>query len=158
MRTTLSAAGLASINAQETSEVWLPLVVLDHEDFADPVRLVANIEAVTHSGDVFTPYPFTIALPDETDDLGAAVVRWVADNVSLEILDELRAVSGPIQGSVFWVLASDPDHIEIGPFDLELRGFKYNDMTISGQMTIEPILDAVFGALSMDPKNAPGLF
>lgn len=154
---TLSANATASINASETDEVWLAMVILTHPDFAAPIRLVANTENIVHDSQTFIAFPFNVSLPDEEEGQ-VAVMNWVAANSSNELLEEFRAVSGPISGSVFWVLASSPDDIEIGPMDLELRSFEYDDLTISGGLTVEPVLDAVFGKDTMNPGNTPGLF
>lgn len=157
MSRTLSTAALASVNASSTGEVWLPLLKLEHSDWAEPVFLVRNTEAITHDGDEYSPFPFDVALPDEEAEQ-TTVVRWSAMNASNELVTLFRAVSGPIDGTLMIVLASSPDDIEIGPLSLQLRGFEYDAKTIRGSMVVEPILDAVFGARSMDNINAPGLF
>lgn len=154
---TLSADALASINAQETGEVWLPMVVLTHPDFVAPIRLVRNTVEITHNGDVFTPFPFDMALPDEEQEQNA-VISWKALNATNELVEILRGVTGKVTGEIFWVLARNPDLVEIGPMTLEMRGFEYDAMNISGSMAIEPVLDAVFGSRAMDNTNAPGLF
>jgi hypothetical protein len=153
----LSSAAWASISAPETSEVWLAMVILSHPSFSDDIRLVRNTQPVTHNGNEFMPFPFDIALPDEEAEQ-LSVVNWSASNVSKELLDEFRAISGPIEGQIFWVLASNPDLIEVGPLELQIRSFSYNAETISGTMVVQPILEAVFGSRLMDTANAPGLF
>lgn len=153
----LSGQATSSINASTTGEVWLPLVVLSHPSWDDPVRLVRNTQAIQHQGQTFQPFPFDISLPDEEAEQ-TAVVEWVADNVSRDLIALFRRVSGSIAVSAFWVLASNPDFIEVGPFDLELRAFEYDDMHIKGSLSVQPVLDAAFSSMSMDTKHAPGLF
>lgn len=157
MSRVLSGNALASMHASETSEVWLAMVELDHRDWPTPIRLVRNTETIISNGDTYLPFPFDVSLPDEEAEQ-TAVVNWVALNASNELIEELRAVTGPIDGRVFWVLASDPDVVELGPLDLQIRVFEYDSEKIKGTMVIEPILDAVFGSLSMDGVNTPGLF
>lgn len=158
MTRTLSAAARASINAENTSEVWLAMVKLSHDDWAQDIRLVNNTEDVTHDGEVYEAFPFSVRMPDETDDGTLPVVQWAAINAKQELTEEFRSTVGPIDGVVFWVLASSPDTIEIGPMELQLRSFEYDSMYLSGAMVIEPVLDAVFGADNMDTVNCPGLF
>lgn len=153
----ISGNALASINAHETSEVWLPLVVLTHDDWDEPIRIVRNLEPIVHQSETFLPFPFDVSLPDE-DAESTSVIQWVAANASSELLELFRQVSGPISGSVFWIIASSPDDIEIGPFNLELRAFEYNATEIKGSLMVEPVLDAVFGHTAMNGSNAPGLF
>jgi len=157
MTRNLSTAALASINAESTAEVWLPMVVLTHDDWPDPIRLVSNTEAITHQGAVYAPFPFDMTLPDENAEQ-TSVVEWVAANASNELLEQFRRVNGPINGAVFWIMASTPDQIEVGPFELQLRGFEYDSKQIKGSLVVEPVLDAVFGHRAMDGAHAPGLF
>ena len=157
MRTTISTAGNRSLNASSTDAVWLAMVKLAHRSWSEKVRLVANTQEITHMGEVYNPFPFTISLPDEEQESNS-VIQWAAANASQELLVLFKQVVGPISGEVFWVLAETPDHIEIGPFNLELRAFEYDASTISGTLVVEPVLDAVFGVRTMDTKNAPGLF
>lgn len=153
----ISAPALASANASSTDEVWLAMVRLNHPSWDEPVRLVRNTVPIDHQGETYSPFPFDVALPDEEAEQ-LAVVNWVALNASNELVELFRSISGPIEGRIFLVLARTPDLIEVGPLDLELRAFEYDANTLKGTMVIEPILDAVFGAMSMDNVNAPGLF
>lgn len=157
MRTTLSAAALEAMHSVSTSEVLLPLVKLSQDAWADSIRIVPNHEPITHLGEEYLPYAFDITLPDEESE-GVPVLNWVADNVDRTITAALRAVTGYVKAEVVWVLASSPDHIEIALAELELRAFEFDAQQISGTLGVEPILDAQFGVLSMNPKNAPALF
>lgn len=153
----LSQAFLQAIHGQESDQVLLPLVRLSHPSWEDDVRLVSDWQAITHQGKEYVPYAFEISLPDD-DAEGLPVLQWVADNVSRELVVMLRAVSDKITARVVWVLASQPDFIEAGPFDVEMAAVEYDAQTLSGTMQIEPILDEPFGYLTMTPKTAPGLF
>lgn len=157
MSRNLSTPAQASVNARETGEVWLGMIELTHADFSAPIRLTTDSVDVTHDGNVYQAFPFDITLPDEEAE-GVPVVDWMALNASQELTAEFRSVTGPIDGSVFWALASSPDIIEVGPMELQLRAFEYDAEKMSGTLVIEPVLDAVFGSRSMDNTNAPGLF
>lgn len=154
---TVSPNAIVSINAAETDEVWLAMLVLDHGDFDETIRLVANGEPITHFGNVFEPFPFRVTLPDEGEG-AKTLVRFEATNVSLELTTALLAIEGAVSGSIFWVLADTPDVVEVGPLDLEIRGIEYNALTITGSMVVEPIRDLAFGSMRMDTVNAPGNF
>lgn len=153
----MTPAATSSANQHNTSEVWLSMLVLSHENWEDEVRLVRNNESITHQGEEYIAYPFDISLPNEESGT-ASVMEWVAANASQEVLAELRATSGPINAKSFWILASDPDSVVLGPYDLEMRSFTYNESRVTGNMQIEPILDAVFGHRAMNNTNAPALF
>lgn len=156
MSRSISPAARASVNASSTAEVWLTLVKLTHSSFDEPVCIVRNTEAVTSNGTLYSPFPFDVNLPDEEAEQ-LTVVNWVALNASNELIEKLRGVTGKIDGTISLVLASQPDIVEV-TMDLEMRAFEYDAETINGSMTTEPILDAVFGTMTMDPNNAPGLF
>lgn len=153
----LSPTFLRAIHGQESAEVLLPLVRLSHPSWDDDVRLVPDWQPLTHGGALYQPYPFEITLPDD-DAEGLPVLRWAADNTSRELVMKLRAVTNKILARVVWVLASQPDFVEAGPFEVEMTAVEYDAQTLSGTMQVEPILDEPFGHLTMTPKTAPGLF
>lgn len=157
MRSNLTQPMLTAIHAQETNEVVLPLVTLTHADWPETIRLVADWKAITHRGSEFQPLAFEVALPDEEAE-GVPVINWAVDNVDRRLVESLRQVKGAVQASVIWVLASDPDTIQVGPLDAEMRAVQYDARTIRGTLGIEPVLDAQFGSMIMNPKNAPALF
>lgn len=153
----LSPAFLRAIHGQESAEVLLPLVRLSHPSWADDVCLVPDWQPIMHQGQEYTPYAFEITLPDD-DAEGLPVLRWVADNVGRDLVMLLRAVTDKISARVVWVLASQPDLVEAGPFEIEMTAVEYDAQTLSGTMQIEPILDEPFGYFAMAPKTTPGLF
>lgn len=152
----LTPTAIASMNAQETDEVWLPMVVLTHPDWDGAVRMVRNNEDVVHLGETFQAADFSISLPDEEEGV-LPIVRWQFNNINLELIELVRSVVGPIKGFVFYVLASEPDDYVIEPITLELRAIPYNDRILSGQMVVEPVIHQMLGSRRMDNVNAPGL-
>lgn len=153
----LTTQMLSAIHAQDTGEVVLPLVTLNEASLAAPIRIVPNYTPITHQGDDYLPLAFEVTLPDEEEE-GVPVVQWTADNVDRQLVAALRQVSGVVSATIVWVMASDPDTVQVGPLDVEMRAAQYNARTISGTMGVEPILDAQFGSMEMNTKNAPGLF
>lgn len=153
----LSPTFIRAMNSQESDEVILPLVKLSNPAWQDSVRLVHDYNPITHNGEEYTPFAFSIYLPDD-DAEGIPVLKWTVDNVNRELVTLLRSVRDKINARVIWVLASDPDYIEVGPFDVEMTAVEYDAQTLSGTMQIEPILDEPFGHLIMTPKTTPGIF
>jgi uncharacterized protein DUF1833 len=148
---------LRAIHLQETDEVFLPLVRLMHPDWAEDVRLVADHRDLTHNGEVFTAHAFAITLPED-DPETLPVLQWKADAVSQDLVIALRGVTGKIDAEVFYVLASTPDIVEVGPFEVEMQAVGYDSQQIGGTMTIEQILDEPFGHMKLTPSIAPALF
>jgi uncharacterized protein DUF1833 len=157
MTNILSPAALRAANGEETGEVFLALIKLTHPDWAEDIRFVQDSQSLIHLGEEYQPYGFAINLPDE-EAQGVPVMKWAADNVSREITALLRAVKGKISARVVWVLASSPDYIERGPFEVELYGAEYDALQITGTLGLEPVLETQFGHLMMTPGTTPGLF
>lgn len=157
MRTTLSTQMLAAMHAQSTGEVILPVMRLTQAGWDDSIRIVPNTESVTHQGEEYSPLAFDIALPDEEAD-GVPVLQWAADNTDRRMVEALRLVRGAVKSQVSWIIASDPDHVQIGPLEVEMRAANYDANQISGTMTVEPVLEEQFGQMAMNPANAPALF
>lgn len=153
----LSPVFLRAIHGAESQQVLLPLVRLSHPSWPDDVRIVPDWRPLVHQGAEYLPYAFEIALPDD-DAEGLPVLRWVADNVSRDLVAALRAVTDKVSARVVWVLASQPDFVEAGPFDVEMTAVEYDAQTLTGTMQIEPILDEPFGYFQMTPRTTPGLF
>lgn len=49
--------------AQETAEVFVPLLRIEHADLAAPILLAYNTEPVVRADGTYLPYPFQINLP-----------------------------------------------------------------------------------------------
>ncbi|UWQ77396.1 DUF1833 domain-containing protein [Leisingera sp. M658] len=148
---------IQAANAQESGEVFLPLVTLSHPDWAVPERLVRDLNPIMHGGEVFTPAAFDISLPDDVEE-GTPVMTWSVDNTDLRLVGLLRGVRNKVLVEVVYVLASQPDIIEVGPFETEMVGADYDAEQLGGNLTVEPILDEQFGYLHMTPATTPGLF
>ncbi|ANT39920.1 phage-related hypothetical protein [Rhodovulum sp. P5] len=153
----LSNAALAAIHAQETGAVLVVLASLSHGDWAAPLRLANNTDQdVTHLGQIYTPAAFRVALPDD-DDEAIPQVSWQLDNVQRDVLAQLRATSGVIDVTLTWVLASQPDTVE-AEIAAQIGGVQYDALTISGAMTVEPLLERRFARHAFTPGLFPGLF
>ena len=60
MSRTLSQAARQAINAEATEQVFLLLLTIDHEDLAEPIRVVNNTETITSRGELYVAYPFVV--------------------------------------------------------------------------------------------------
>ncbi|MBO9398730.1 DUF1833 family protein [Shimia sp. R9_2] len=157
MRSTLSPQMLDAMHSESTGEVFLPLVKLTQDGWDDAIRLVPNTEKITHMGESYDPLAFDIGLPDEEAE-GIPVLNWVADNTDRRLVEALRLVRGAVQARIVWILASNPDHIEIGPIEVEMRAAQYDAQRVTGTMSVEPVMELQFGHMVMNPANAPALF
>lgn len=153
---TLSAPAVASQNAENTAEVWLVLVTIDHPALAQPIRVVGNNENITSGGNLFVAYDFNIVLPGEDPDNPAAAQLDI-DNVDRVIVQTLREISSPPSVTIQVVLASSPDLIEIEFAGLVLRNAQYDAMRVTADLAFDEIISEPV-ATTLSPDKFPGMF
>lgn len=153
---TLSPAANASIMAEETDEVWLVLLQIDHDDLAAPIRVANNTENVVSGGETYVGLPFELALPAESDNgPGEAVIR--VDNVDRQIVEAVRTITSPPRVTIRVVLASQPDVIEALIENMVMKDVTYDVATVQGRLRFEDIVTEPV-AETITPERFPGLF
>lgn len=162
----LSTAARRAINAQETDEVFLLLLTLSHPSLPEPIRVVDNTVNITSRGHTYVAYPFKIDLPDDAPDESPRV-RLEIDNVGVpddadplqrRVSDYIRAIDSPFTCALEIVLASTPDVVEAGPFEVKATSAEYDVMTVSAELGYEDLLNEPFPGDSFIPATHPGLF
>ena len=163
MSRTLSQIATEALYSQETSESFVPLVLIHHPMMSEPIRVAGSRDSV-RSNDQFgsnveyVAYPFSITLPDETEDRPPEV-SIVIDNIDKRIVDNVRLISDGAPNVVLTiVLASSPTTVEAGPFNFTLRSVEWNRLTVRGVISYESILDEPYPAGTFNPVEFPGLF
>lgn len=158
MPRSLSAVAKQAVFAQQTGEVFVVLLELEHPSFAGVIRVCANDRPIVSGGYTYVPFPFEVVLPDDTEE-GVPRVTLRIDNVDRRIVSEIRDVtSGTILVRLAVVLASSPDVREVGPLTFTLRDVEYNATTVEGTLLFEDVLNESFPADSFTPARFPGLF
>lgn len=162
----LSNAAKAAIFAQQTDEVFITLVTINHPTFTTPVRIasdpfellpVAGVRGVISRGEEFIYLPFVIELPAQ-DDTGVAKARISVDNISREIVAAVRRATSALLITIEIVLASDPDTPEISIEDFRLDRVTYDALTVSGDISVEYFDLEPFPARRFTPSDFPGIF
>ena len=129
----LSAAAWASITARTTGEVWLLLLTITPGEDA-PIRMVNSSADIQSRGNTFIAFPFDLDLPtDEEGQISSA--RIVLDNVSRQLIDEIRNLPSPLVALVELILESAPDVVEASFPDFTLKSLSYNMITIQGDLS-----------------------
>ncbi len=157
MSNNLSPALIAQLYGQISSDPLLILLTLTHDSFGSPIRLVRNTEDVVSRGETFMTFPFQIKLPAD-DGESNREVNIEFDNVSQELIDELRTVVDPISVLVELVLASDPDFVQTDVKDLKLRNIRYNAQTINATLFMDSFLNVPLTSEKYTPRTFPGIF
>lgn len=151
----LSAAAIASLNAQQSGEVWLVLLTISNPGITT-IRVVNNTEDIVSRGNTYQAFPFEIELPGQDPDTPASA-RLRIDNVDKRIVEAVRSITTPPQITIEVVLASQPDTVEIGYSNLTLRSVEYDVNSVRGELTFESIFSEPV-TLTITPNRFPGLF
>jgi hypothetical protein len=157
MSNNISSQLLAELYGQQSGDPLLMLVTLEHPSFGSPIYLVSNTENIVSRGNTHTAFPMEIRLPAD-DGESSREVSIEFDNVSLELIDELRSITSPIEAKVELVLASDPDTVQLAYEELKIRQVTYNKQRISAKLYLDSFLNVQLTSESYGPTNFPGLF
>ena len=156
MSNELSQNLLAQLYKQNSEDPFLMLVTLSHSSFG-VIYLVNNTVEIVSNGNTFVPFPMRVTLPvDDGETLREVQIEF--DNVSLELIDELRTVTDPIDVKIEMVLASNPDYVEIELDELRIRGINYNKQTVQAKLFMDDFLNTELNSERYTPANFPGIF
>jgi hypothetical protein len=156
MSNNLSAQLLGQLFSQESNDPLLALVTLSHPSFSD-IHLVNNQENIVSNGTTFNSFPMKITFP--TDD-GERVreLGMEFDNVGLDLLDEIRTVTTPINVKIEMVLASIPDDIQMVFEELKIQNITYTKTKISARLFMDSFLNTEISSEKYLPTIYPGIF
>ena len=143
--------------SQETDDVFLVLLKIDHDDIDPAIRVVNNNESITSNGETFVAFPFELTLPDSRGD-GTPTARLVIDNVSREIAESLRSITSAPQITIEVVRAAAPNTVEITFAPFTLRNVRWDMRKVSGDLMMEEIAIEPFPIGQFAPAQFQGLF
>ncbi len=145
----------AQLFAQDSADPFLTLVTLTHTTFT--ARLVNNGSDVVSNGFTFTAFPMTVRLPvDDGETSRDFSIEF--DNVSLDLITNLRSVTGDIGVKIQLILASMPDVIQMEHVDLLVRSVNYNSQRVSALIVLDNFLTVEMTSERYTPSNFPGMF
>jgi hypothetical protein len=154
---TLTPELLAELYGQESGTPFLMLMTLSHASFAGDIYLVNNTVNVTSRGTTFEAFPLLISLPAD-DGETQREVQLELDNTSLELIEELRMVSTPIDVKMEMILSSRPNEVQISLEDLKIKNINYNKNRITAKLYLDDFLNTAFGVEKYTPSKFPGLY
>lgn len=156
MSNTISPELLAQLYYQESDDPFLILVTLSHPSFTT-IRLVNNSENIISRGNVFQAFPMKIRLPvDDGESNREAQIEF--DNVSLEILNEIREVTTYIDVKIELVLASIPDDVQISFEELKIQSVSYDKQKVSARLFLDNFLNTALPSERYGATNFQGIF
>lgn len=157
MSRTQSQAFREAVNASETEQAFLVLLVIDHPDLAEPIRVTSDGVDTVSNGETYKAYPFKIELPAQ-DEESPPAARVEIDNVDREIIRTVRAITTAPSVTIRVVLGSSPDMVEAEFSEFRLRNVPYDVMTLRGDLTVDHFAKEPYPAGRFTPADFPGLF
>lgn len=157
MPRTLSTAAAASALAAQTDEVWIACLTIEG-DGLETMRIATDSVPVERADGTFQPYPFEAAIPDDVERSSGSIELRIC-NIDREVTRLLKDYQGVPRATLEVVLASQPDTVELGPFDFSVISAEVNEMTISLKLGHhEDLLNQRVPAQAYNPTNSPGLW
>lgn len=154
---TLTLPAVNSMMAEDTSEVWLTLLTMNHVDLPEPIRVVNNLVNMTSRGNEYVAFPFEFNLPlDDAESLPSVQIK--IDNIELLVMETIRGLSSPPNVVIEVVLASSPDLVEMAIYDMTMREANYDAQEITADLVIEDVLNQRWPANTYNPAQFAGLF
>lgn len=147
---------ISIISENTPNDVFLHLVSVTWDD-GEVSRWVKNYEGITSRGDYYTPSSFNVTLPsDPGDEIPTLNFSFaLGDKITMRRLRN-STVRPTLRLEI--VLASDPNIVELGPFDFDIRDFDMKGDAVVVKAGYEPLLDYEIPQLSYSPPMFPGLF
>lgn len=152
----LSASALKAAFERNSGETWLCLVEIAHDSLPAPIRLANNTQDVTSNGDTYLKCHFQVVLPDDSERVPKVTLRIV--NVAREQTQWIREITGEPTVSLFFVLASQPDTVDIGPYVMQLKSVSWDAIWIEGELGMESFLAEPLVGWSITPENFPSMY
>jgi len=156
MSNSISPQLLAQMYGQEAADPFLMFLTISHADFPT-IYLVNNTVDQVSRGITYTAFPMEITLPTD-DGETTREVRIDFDNVSLELLDELRTVTTAMDVKIEMLLASDLDTVQLSLEELKLRNISYDKQKVSARLYMDSFLNVELTSEKYTPTLYPGLF
>lgn len=155
----LSEAARRAIFAQESGEVFAPLLTIDHAELDSPLRIVGDMANLTRGEQTYTAAPFSYELPSDQEGRIQSI-KIKVENVSRLLVQTIRSISDAPDVTFEIVRVSDPSDVVAGPFNMRLEGVSYNALTIEGTIGRRRRLDVEFprSDYAYVPANVPGMF
>lgn len=153
----LSINAIVAIFEQETDEVFLVQLKIDHESLDGPIRLVHNTKNIISNGEEYFACAFRASFP--ASEAGTIPkCKITVDNVDRQIVQAVRSVSSDVTVTLSVVLASTPDTVEYGPLNMMLEKVTYDAFIVTGEVGPEDTLREPHPGGRITPANFPGVF
>ena len=166
MTRTLTLNFREAINAQESGEVAIFLLTIDHPDLptpillsTDPTQLVSDVPLVYKTvsrGDDYIYVPMQVVIPDEREHAPPRAQFRIC-NVTRDLIQFIRSTTVPATAKLELVLSSDLDEVEVQSPWLDIISVVNSARDLTFDMTLNSMATEQWPTDSMDPASFPGL-
>lgn len=165
MSRNLSNNAKRAVFSQQTDEVFIVLLTINHPSFIEPARvssdpfelLSSGARGVISNGIEYPYLPFTISLPQQ-DDTGTARATLSIDNIDRRIVAAARGANSSLDVKIEIVLASDLNAVEMSIDKFKLEKVTYDAFTVSGELSVQYFDLEPFPSKRFTPSDFPGMF
>ncbi|KKK88166.1 hypothetical protein LCGC14_2745900 [marine sediment metagenome] len=157
MGRTVTSAMLQEMFAQQTDQVFILLVTIDHDDLSQPIRICSDSQNIDSNGDTYVALPFQFGLPDESDS-GSTRARLKIDNVDRSIVAAVRQLQTTPIVQMQIIRADAPDVVEVDFPQLRFSSIGYSALIVEGELSVEDFMQEPYPTPAFVPSLFPGLF
>lgn len=163
----LSLNARDAIFSQNSGEVIIFLLTIEHETLDDPIRLStdqterATTNPLTYKtvsrGNDYLYAGVGITIPEEQDKSPPSC-KLVIQNVTRDLVPLARSISTPATCTIEAVLLSDLDTVEISFPSMDMTNLTYDASTLTFDLTIDSLATEPYPAGTFSPASFGGLF
>lgn len=156
--TQVSDASRAQLQRTADAHGFLELLIIEHDSWPDPVRIVNDTRNWTIGGVTFVGLTFRVKLPTAAQgEMPRAQLQ--IDNVGREIGDAIESLApgSTLLGTLRQVSRATPEVVDY-QFVALLGGFTVSTESVNCTLGTDDTLRQSAVRVRFDPVNAPGLF
>ncbi|MFO1038157.1 MAG: DUF1833 family protein [Geminicoccaceae bacterium] len=157
MARSLSSVMARALAGQETAEIPLVLLTIEHPELTPALRLVRNTVDIVSRGESFTAFACDVTLPDDVEGVSPRA-SLLLDNTSLELVEMIRSLRQTPEVTIELVLASSPDTVEVAWRAFVVEEARWDARTIELPLQLVETQLEQIPAHQFTPGNFPSAF
>jgi len=153
--------------AQSSGDTGIVLATIDHDDLDAPIRLSSDstqrittdplVYGTVSNGQTYYFSLMTAVLPHDEEERPIGV-SLVFENVTSDIVSQIRSILTPIEVDLSLVMSSAPDTVEMQFTDLFSTKFSWNSGTLTLDISREPLISEPWPCHRKIKQWYPGLY
>lgn len=169
MSRAVSISAMQAMHDAETDDYEIILLTVHHPGLDEPIRVSTDatqriretaediVYGTISNGDEYVFVGIDIALPSQSED-SPPETRITIDNIDPAIVEALRSISGSPEVDIAVVMYSSPDEIQVYYPSFTMPVATFDEMTVTGALTLDMMMNEPAPGDVMGPKYFPGQF